>query len=519
MHRQNSQDLANVPQISNSLLNQEFLAVAILIGKNHVIKQANELVCKIWGRDQKEVLNFPLFDALPEIRDQGAEELLAKVMTSGKPYIGKEMPVPLKRNGHIETVYFDFTYSPVRDEKTSEIIGITVLAVDVTDRVHATHDLVSSEKRYRTLVEQSPLSMQILSPNGKTLNVNKAWETLWGADMTHLKGYNMLKDQQLVKLGIMPFIKKGFAGEPTFIPPAKYEPQKTIETMEEVPYRWVQAFIYPIKDEEDRIQEVVLVHQDITELIETEEKADQLALERSQLISLNLAKDEFIALASHQLRTPATGVKQYLGIALDGYAGEISTKLRDVLLRANASNERQLNIIEDLLKVAQVDAGTLRIDRRKTELEPLVSDVLRNCEMIFKLREQTVHLTSTAKNIVSSVDVLRLRMVLENIIDNASKYTPAGKSIHVDLSQARDQIRISIKDEGVGIAKESLDKLFQKFSRIDNPLSLTVGGTGLGLYWAKKIMELHGGDIYVESAPGKGSTFTVTMPRTTPKSP
>jgi signal transduction histidine kinase len=317
----------------------------------------------------------------------------------------------------------------------------------------------------------------------------------------------------------MPFIKKGFAGEPTFIPPAKYEPQKTIETMEEVPYRWVQAFIYPIKDEEDRIQEVVLVHQDITELIETEEKADQLALERSQLISLNLAKDEFIALASHQLRTPATGVKQYLGIALDGYAGEISTKLRDVLLRANASNERQLNIIEDLLKVAQVDAGTLRIDRRKTELEPLVSDVLRNCEMVFKLREQTVHLTSTAKNIVSSVDVLRLRMVLENIIDNASKYTPAGKSIHVDLSQARDQIRISIKDEGVGIAKESLDKLFQKFSRIDNPLSLTVGGTGLGLYWAKKIMELHGGDIYVESAPGKGSTFTVTMPRTTPKSP
>jgi signal transduction histidine kinase len=108
-----------------------------------------------------------------------------------------------------------------------------------------------------------------------------------------------------------------------------------------------------------------------------------------------------------------------------------------------------------------------------------------------------------------------IRMALSNILDNASKYTPEGKAIRVTVKEKKGYVCIAITDEGVGIAEDDMDKLFRKFSRIDNPLSVQVGGTGLGLYWSKEIIELHGGSIDVESKLNKGTTFTVKLPTTT----
>jgi PAS domain S-box-containing protein/excisionase family DNA binding protein len=139
------------------------------------------------------------------------------------------------------------------------------------DAHKAKEKLVVSERRYRTMIEQSPLSVQIMSAEGKTLIVNKAWEDLWGAKLEQLKNYNMLKDKQLVDLGIMPYIKKGFKGMPVLIPAVKYEPNKSVKDASKILYRWVRAFIYPVKDESGRILEVVLVHEDITEQIKSKE--------------------------------------------------------------------------------------------------------------------------------------------------------------------------------------------------------------------------------------------------------
>lgn len=507
-------DMVKMSQIKNSLVNQDYMAIAVLIGPKYVIEDANDLVCQIWGRTNKEVLNRPLFTALPEMQGQGVDKLLENVLTTGKQYIGKDLPVKIHRNNRLDTVYFDFIYSPMRDESTNEITGITVIATEVTTQVNATHELETSEKRYRTLVEQSPLSMQILSPEGMTLHVNKAWETLWGAHLEQLVDYNMLEDKQLTKLGIMPFIKAGFAGTPTFIPAAKYQPQKTVKSMTEVPYRWVQAFIYPIKDEENNIQEVVLIHQDITDLKKSEAKSAKLAAERSELITLNRAKDDFIALASHQLRTPATAVKQFIGIALDGHTGELNSEQTEVLTKANICNERQLTIVDDLLRVAQIDSGILRLNKSRQDVVSLVKDILNDHKAVFEKRKQGVTFNTDNPSIETEVDIERIRMVLENIIDNASKYSPSEKQIRVKVSTTKHHVQISVIDEGVGIKKDHIDKLFQKFSRIDNPLSVTVGGTGLGLYWAKKIVELHGGDIEAKPNFGTGTTFTVCIPLT-----
>ena len=140
------------------------------------------------------------------------------------------------------------------------------------ERRRAQVALGASETRFRMMVEQSPLSTQIFSPDGRTLRVNRAWEELWGVRLDQIPGYNVLRDPQLVEKGIMPYIERAFAGEATAVPPVRYEPGASIPNVSHVAHRWVQAFIYPVKDVDGKIQEVVLVHEDITERREAEEK-------------------------------------------------------------------------------------------------------------------------------------------------------------------------------------------------------------------------------------------------------
>lgn len=244
-------------------------------------------------------------------------------------------------------------------------------------------------------------------------------------------------------------------------------------------------------------------------------KRKQMEAQRLEhLMELNHSKDEFISIASHQLRTPATGVKQYVGMLLEGFAGDVTPRQQEMLEKAYESNERQLRIVSDLLKVAQVDAGKVMFSMSNVDLNELIRDVLREQKATLEKRQQQVTFTAADPPLIVFVDRDSVRMVCENIIDNASKYSEEGKPITISLADRPDGICIDVKDEGVGISRDDRNKLFEKFSRIDNPLSTKVGGTGLGLYWAKKIIDLHDGDITLTSTKGIGTTFTITFPKT-----
>lgn len=238
-------------------------------------------------------------------------------------------------------------------------------------------------------------------------------------------------------------------------------------------------------------------------------------IERQRLehyIELNKTKDEFISLASHQLRTPATGVKQYLGMVLQNMAGEVPEAQRKLLEKAYESNERQLTIVSDLLKVAQVDAGKVHIRPKPTDIVELVKDVAKEQADTYASRKQMLDVEIAEQPLVADIDQAKVRMVFENLIDNASKYSEADTTVRVHMVRDTEWIRVDIVDQGVGIDPSDNDKLFEKFSRIHNHLSTKVGGTGLGLYWANNIIDLHGGMIKVTSVAGEGSTFSVYVP-------
>jgi two-component system sensor histidine kinase/response regulator len=230
------------------------------------------------------------------------------------------------------------------------------------------------------------------------------------------------------------------------------------------------------------------------------------------LIELNRSKDEFISLASHQLRTPATGVKQYLGMVLEGFTGDVDPAQRSLLEKAYESNERQLRIVTDLLKVAQVDSGKIMLKKSRAAINELVMDVIREQQESFEKRRQTITFRPASSDPMTVIDSGSIRMVVENIIDNASKYSVEGSHVDVRVRDEAKRLGIAVTDEGVGINPDAASRLFEKFSRLDNPLSTKVGGTGLGLYWAKKIVMLHDGSIDYKPNESGGTTFTVWLP-------
>lgn len=266
----------------------------------------------------------------------------------------------------------------------------------------------------------------------------------------------------------------------------------------------------------DSKQLILLAVEDVTEQRALKSNSDMmtanLIIQRDRLQGLNDAKDEFISLASHQLRTPATAVKQYVGMLTHGYAGKVTKDQEKMLSIAYRSNERQLEIIEDLLRVAKIDDGKVYLEKSSCDVGQQIETVIKNQSVLFKSRKQKVVFNKPSKQVMAFIDQKLMLMVFDNILDNAGKYSPTGTEVTIDVEQDDHFTSVLIKDNGVGIRKSDRQRLFKKFSRISNPLSVSVNGTGLGLYWAKKILDLHEGSIEVSSKLNRGSTFTVKTP-------
>lgn len=226
---------------------------------------------------------------------------------------------------------------------------------------------------------------------------------------------------------------------------------------------------------------------------------------------LQQAKDELLSLASHQLRTPATGVKQYVGMVLEGFAGKISKQQIELLDQAYKSNERQLQIINEFLYVAKLGSGSLTTSVHTFDLVPVIKDVMQEMQSDIKEKNHKVTV-ALAPKVQISADEHSLRMIIENLLSNAVKYTKPGGKIHIELTKNRSEVQFKVKDSGIGIAKNDLNLLFRQFSRIPNELSGEVSGSGIGLYLAQQLAERNGGHISVVSEVNEGSVFTLHLP-------
>ncbi|OGK21964.1 hypothetical protein A3C23_00325 [Candidatus Roizmanbacteria bacterium RIFCSPHIGHO2_02_FULL_37_13b] len=257
-----------------------------------------------------------------------------------------------------------------------------------------------------------------------------------------------------------------------------------------------------------------------------------IAIDRAQLYSdlkdanvklkdLDKLKDDFVSVASHELRTPMTAIKSYLWMALDGRGGVLTDKQKFYLDRAYNSTDRLIKLVNDMLNISRIESGRMTYDMEKTDLVKLINDVIGDVKpradelgIIIECENTKIRKDENIPMVLADPD--KIKEVLFNLIGNSLKFTPKSGSITISVEQKNTLVQCNVTDTGAGISKEDMEKLFQKFGLLTGSYTINKSdqqGTGLGLYITKSIVEAHSGSISVYSeGVGKGARFSFTLP-------
>jgi len=251
-------------------------------------------------------------------------------------------------------------------------------------------------------------------------------------------------------------------------------------------------------------------HDELEERVKN--RTQELAEANEELVRLNKMKSDFVSAVSHELRTPLTSIKGYAALVGEGKLGAVSKSQADRLGKIGRNTDYLSNLISDLLDIARIESGRIGMMIHSVELSRLVDAVADLLGPQFKENNLTLKVKLPAKLPRLQVDENRLQRVFVNLLSNAIKFTPERGTLTIQATSKGKMLQVDVADTGIGIPPEDLERLFSEFFRADNPVNRERKGTGLGLVLVKRIIEAHGGKIWVTSRVGKGTTFSFTIP-------
>ncbi len=239
----------------------------------------------------------------------------------------------------------------------------------------------------------------------------------------------------------------------------------------------------------------------------------QLTEANTRLLELDKVKSEFISVAAHQLRTPLSAIKWALSLMCDDSSENLTIDQRSLILKAYASTERTINLINKMLVVTRIESGKLEYELTLVHIEHVIESVLLDFAGYVSQHHVTLEFEPPQQELPPvKIDSEKIRAVLQNLIENALSYTKSGGKVMVRATRNSNHIVVSVSDTGIGIPEHQKSAIFTKFFRADNALKAKTDGTGLGLFVAKNIVDKHGGTISFESKEGEGTTFYFSLP-------
>ncbi|MGM0629179.1 MAG: ATP-binding protein [Patescibacteria group bacterium] len=223
-------------------------------------------------------------------------------------------------------------------------------------------------------------------------------------------------------------------------------------------------------------------------------------------------KSEFVSVAAHQMRTPLSGIKWSLDMLAREQAGSVNAKQKRMLLKSYESNERMILLVNNLLNTDRIESGRTDLEMRKVNLKDIVNNLIYYIKPQARSKGVEVNISSDTDLPHVEADPEKIRDAVQNILENAVKYTEEEGGIDIDVHCEKGRVLLSISDDGIGIPEESKKDVFTKFHRGENAVKMRTEGSGLGLFVSKEIVEKHDGTIWFESEEGKGTTFYISIP-------
>jgi PAS domain S-box-containing protein len=393
-----------------------------------------------------------------------------------------------------------------RDEKggPSYYQGIII---DITHIKEVESALKESEKKYRMIFENSPLGIFDFDKNGVVTHCNDKIAEILGIPKERIIGFNMnrsLKDEKM---------KTAFR-EVLSLRLGHFEGEYTAEGNGKKAF--IKVDYSPNVSDDGTLLGGVGIVEDIGERKIAEEKLRKYTAELSkankELESLDRMKNELLSNVSHELRTPLTSIKGYSDLLMEDTLGEMNYQQLKVVNTIIRNTERLRRLIDSLLYVSMAEAETIKYDFSKTDTIELIDNAVT--DMAMPIAEKNIEVLRHVQEDLPQIegDAEKLTDMLTNILDNAIKFTPLGGKISIFAAKEEEKIHISIQDNGIGIPPDLLPNLFQKFYQIDPSIRRKYGGTGLGLFICKKIVDAHKGKIWIESEQRKGTTVHILLP-------
>ena len=453
---------------------------------------------------------------------------IEQVITTGEATWHEDQLVPIERNGVVDEVYWTYGYSPVRDD-SGLINGVLVVVEETTRRVRALVDLEkarveaeSGRTRLSELFRQAPAFIAVMRGSDFVFEiVNDSYYQLVGhRDIIGKPVFTALPEG--AGQGFEELLRDVLeTGEPFIGREISLRIERTPGAPAEQCY--IDLMYTPIRDADGSISGIFAHGVDVTAQVQSrvdvESARAEADLARQAAEAANRVKGQFLATMSHELRTPLNAIAGYAQLIEIGVHGPVTDAQRDALKRIQRSEQRLLSLVNDILNFAKLEAG--RIDYELSDV--LLADVVASITPMVEPQLEGKNLryeVVIAPGVMVTADPDKLEQILLNLMSNAIKFTQSGGRISIDAvddqTDPAGMVMLRVSDSGVGISQEKQESIFDPFVQIDRHHTHTAGGTGLGLSISRDLARGMGGDLRVESAPGEGSTFTVTLPAARP---
>lgn len=450
-------------------------------GPDHVFQLVNPEFQRMYG--SRQLIGKKVVDALPEIISQGIPEKLDRVFQTGEPYVVTEQLLYLARDEgkEPEPTYLNFSYQPMYDTE-KQITGILVFGYEVTQQVLARKE---GEENLKLVLESLPQITSTSSANGTNIYFNKFFFDYSGLSREEaaVNGWNSILHPKEIDEVMSQWEECQKNG-------SDFYREIRLKRKSDGAYRWHISHITAIKNSKGAITQWIGTATDIHEQKIKEQK-----------------KDEFLSIASHEMKTPLTSIKAYLQL-LELSVNKNNEKAYSFTKKAIVSVDRLKDLIAELLDVSKIQNGKLNLNISDFDFNEMMDEAIEAIQ--YNSPKHTLHKSGNIGCEVKG-DRERLQQVIINLLSNAVKYSPDAKEIFIHATIENDEIKVSVKDQGIGISEDNFSKIFKRYYRVEGQ-DIHFQGLGIGLYISMDIIQRHNGKLWVESEPGRGSTFYFTLP-------